>query len=655
MARKFKKGGKKGGSFKRDPVNDSEGWKAITTENEKWENYYKLQNLLSEDDFKIFKKSFQSPLPLTFRITSSRIADEITKIFKEKHLPLLGDMEYEGESIPSPKPISFYPNDLAWQVEISKQAIRKNEKFSSTQRFLVVETEAGNISRQEAVSMIPPIVLDVKPEHKVLDMCAAPGSKTAQLIESLHSIPNPSGFVVANDADYKRAHMLVHQIKRLNSPNMIVTNHKAQNFPRTTIDDKIIKFDRILCDVPCSGDGTMRKNIQIWTKWGIGDGLGLNKLQYQILQRGIDLLADNGRLVYSTCSLNPIENEAVILQALRKNKNIKIVKTELPGLKSTKGLKNWKVVGKDYLEKQRGEDENYGDELFPLNDDEDYNLEDCIRVYPHQQNTGGFFITVIEKINKEETVDDEPLKKKFKKSNDKEKLSNIANDGTEPFFFLDSNHEELSKCWKFYGINPSSSEITDCCFVRNATGEPSRGIYLSTPLTKKYLIENEERLKIIHSGVKIFVSQRTDLECKWRIQHDALPIVVNQLSDARILTSSKSLFEKLLKEAFPKFHELESIDESFSKQIKGLSQGCAFIRIENEEHDILYPIWIGSSCINLMLSKKETFEVLYRKFGVETNIKDPYKQSPLGPGKPIGSTEESKEEPKVETETKEEA
>lgn len=130
--------------------------------------------------------------------------------------------------------------------------------------------------------MIPPIVLDVKPHHRVLDMCAAPGSKTSQLIEALHADTDiPTGFVVANDIDNNRCYMLVHQAKRLNSPCVLVTNHDSAVFPNMfiTIADGLreeLKFDRILCDVPCSGDGTMRKNPDIWLKWNCGQGLSLH-------------------------------------------------------------------------------------------------------------------------------------------------------------------------------------------------------------------------------------------------------------------------------------------------------------------------------------------------------------------------------------------
>lgn len=107
-------------------------------------------------------------------------------------------------------------------------------------------------------------------------MCAAPGSKTAQLLEMLHAgdaSATPQGFVVANDNDVQRCHLLIHQTKRMSSPSIMVTNHDAQNFPllrqrgRGGAVDEGLMFDRILCDVPCSGDGTLRKAPDIWRKW----------------------------------------------------------------------------------------------------------------------------------------------------------------------------------------------------------------------------------------------------------------------------------------------------------------------------------------------------------------------------------------------------
>ncbi len=144
---------------------------------------------------------------------------------------------------------------------MSRSDVRKNEKFQKFKQFLIDQTESGNISRQEAVSMIPPLVLDCKPHHRILDMCAAPGSKTAQLIELLHAdgTTEPEGFVVANDIDNKRCYMLVHQLKRLESPNFMIINHDSSVLPNIRFESssdgqiKSIFYDRILCDVPCSG------------------------------------------------------------------------------------------------------------------------------------------------------------------------------------------------------------------------------------------------------------------------------------------------------------------------------------------------------------------------------------------------------------------
>jgi len=209
--------------------------------------------------------------------------------------------------------MAWYPNHLAWSLDVKKNVLRKNSEFKKFQRFLVSETEVGNISRQEAVSMLPPLFMKIEEWHVVLDMCASPGSKTAQIVEMLHGAsglgiesegedgtkvegynPNPKGLVIANDSDTKRAHMLVHQSSRLPSPNLLVTNLDASVFPKMQvpylekpkensetsgkgIETRPLLFDRILADVPCSGDGTIRKNIGIWKDWGTQNANGIHR------------------------------------------------------------------------------------------------------------------------------------------------------------------------------------------------------------------------------------------------------------------------------------------------------------------------------------------------------------------------------------------
>ena len=372
-----------------------------------------------------------------------------------------------------PAPLPWYPDELGWQMTTPKAVVRRFGPFASFQKFLVSETSVGNISRQEAVSMIPPLLMDVRPGMTVLDLCAAPGSKSAQLIEMVHGGEEArtrkvlseikkedgreispdgeevkleikaeersgdwtddgrtTGLLIANDVDYKRAHMLIHQMKRLNSPNLIVTNHDATIYPSIKLPSdptpdgaiqkgKYLKFDRILADVPCSGDGTCRKNINVWRDWNPGNAIGLYPTQVRILFRALQMLKAGGRVVYSTCSMNPVENEAVVAAAISRCGGLSKVELVdcsnlLPELRRSPGQTIWQVMDKQgklwtsWQEAEHAKIES-GDNglskvtegMFPpskeASGEQRIPFERCMRVYGHQQDTGSFFIAVLEK------------------------------------------------------------------------------------------------------------------------------------------------------------------------------------------------------------------------------------------------------------------
>jgi len=322
-------------------------------------------------------------------------------------------------------------------------------------------------------------------------VCAAPGSKTFQLLEIIHEASEPgslpNGLVVANDVDFKRSNLLIHQTKRMCTSNLIVTNHEGQQFPgcrlnKSRASEKGISenmpinqlaFDRVLCDVPCSGDGTLRKAPDIWRKWNSGMGNGLHSLQIILAMRGLSLLKVGGKMIYSTCSMNPVEDEAVVAEILRRcgdSVELLDVSDKLPELIRRPGLKAWKVRDKggwftsykDVPQNRRGgvlvsmfpsgkylkdstettEKNENGDvngcedglketdisvvDATPEEQAEevsDLPLERCMRIIPHDQNTGAFFIAVLQKKS--------PLPEFQEKPNTKRNSTAKSTDSTE--------------------------------------------------------------------------------------------------------------------------------------------------------------------------------------------------------------------------------
>lgn len=135
------------------------------------------------------------------------------------------------------------------------------------------------------------------------------------------------------------------------NPQAVVTCCEGQLFPA------LMQFDRILCDVPCSGDGTARKNIDVWQSWSQSGALSLHALQLQIAWKGVsELLKVGGFMCYSTCSMNPIEDEAVIAELLRRaSGSLELVEVRLEGFKTRPGWTKWKVMCE---EKSRREEKN---------------------------------------------------------------------------------------------------------------------------------------------------------------------------------------------------------------------------------------------------------------------------------------------------------
>ncbi|XP_063369797.1 tRNA (cytosine(34)-C(5))-methyltransferase [Cydia amplana] len=581
----------------------------IVRENATFEEYYKGQKVCPEEEWPAFMKALKENLPTAFRITGSKCeADALMNIVKSEYFSELLNVKLktEGEEEQEIKPMNlpWYPNGLAWQLRLSRTDIRRSEPLYKLHNFLVAETAAGGVSRQETVSMLPPVVLDVQPHHKVLDMCAAPGSKTAQLIEFLHADEDkmPTGFVMANDVDNSRCYMLVHQAKRLNSPCIVITNHDSAVMPNIQVTDQKnpestvpLKFDRILCDVPCSGDATLRKNPDIWLKWSTGNGNNLHGIQYRVLKRGCELLASGGRLVYSTCSFNPVENEAVIHRMLAEaGGSIALVdvRASLTGLKSHPGMTHWRPASKDMVFYDKYEDvpEKWQTvvrpQMFPPNPEhlDKFHLDRCIRILPHHQDTGGFFVAVLEKSAplpwEKDRETEQPQERERKDEKPPAKRRRMGGYREDPFVFFKGDHEDVFPSIKeFYDL---SAEFDSKCLLNRCHVGKKKNIYLVSPVVRDVVRRNENNIKIINTGVKTFVRcDNKNMTCAFRLSQEGLASVAPFIGPRRRVRILKEDLVLVLQNDNPSSPpDLKLFSEHAHAQLKDLATGSCVLQYQ---------------------------------------------------------------------------
>lgn len=410
-----------------------------------FERYLLEQQWLPPNEHSRFLSTLKQPLPITFRIRDEATLHEweTTYLRNTSFFRLV-------KKIPRPPSSSFH----SWQV---LPCAMDDVNFRV---WLSQKTKLGFISRQEFVSMIPVFLLDIKAHHVVLDLCSSPGSKTIQALDSLYrdhesslsstatddtkiatSISSPpSGYVVANEISPQRAYILAHRCHQTLShrlQSLAITCHNACKFPDVLAPTsssspsqqskqqvqqqdsqqtlKLSLFDRIICDVPCSGDGTLRKDLKVWNTWHPSYGIELHSLQLRIAKRGIAVLKMGGLMTYSTCSFHPIENEAVVSALLQTGCVEVVSRGEIKalmtgGIRYRDGLTEWKVLDDDCEELKQNDDcgqkrtiNSFGKSLPstlwpPSREVENYDyikdsLTRCMRMVPHDNDTGGFFIS----------------------------------------------------------------------------------------------------------------------------------------------------------------------------------------------------------------------------------------------------------------------
>lgn len=226
-----------------------------------------------------------------------------------------------------------------------------------------IEHALGYYYVQEAASMIPPVVLGAEPGELILDLAAAPGSKTSQIAAMM----NNQGLLIANDVKGERLAALGLNLQRIGASNVLVTLMQGQQFAKAGI-----LFDRILLDAPCSGTGTIRKSPKTILMWNPDAIKRLVRLQQALLKTAWSILKPGGTLVYSTCSTEPEENEGVISNLLDTAIDARIEEIHLP-------IKHGPAITE------------FEGTLYHKD------VRHCLRLWPQDNDTEGFFVTKLKK------------------------------------------------------------------------------------------------------------------------------------------------------------------------------------------------------------------------------------------------------------------
>ena len=367
-----------------------------------------------------FIHALSRPLPLTLRIRKHESADssELTQTLSRNFSNFVS-------------PVAYDPTKQIYQSTPGSNLCKFNLGHQSPELKSIVVDASMNctLARQELGSMLPVLSLEsvdaIRKGSKVLDMCASPGSKTLQALEIVvsNSETKTRGRVIANDVHPKRLDSLRDAVHRSCVPaeRVTYTNFDASVFPFPK-SKKL--FDAIICYVPCSGDGTIRKDPHILPMWSPRTSNELHGLQLKILLRAMELIKKGGVVCYSTCSLNPIEDEAVVSAALREMNSDDICyqlldwpEELLPGFTRRPGVDTWNVGFYDANNLEKDDDdfgslsfydsydsaveaevEEAKESFWPNSANNKHSLHRCSRLFPQDQDTGGFFVALIKRI-----------------------------------------------------------------------------------------------------------------------------------------------------------------------------------------------------------------------------------------------------------------
>ncbi len=294
----------------------------------------RFKKLLTEVEYTEFIEAFETDDKRVYALRINHLKADNLEMFKEK-VPWEEDGRYYGDDL--------FPGKHPYH-------------------------EAGVYYIQEPSAMAPVHFLDPKPGDKVLDLCAAPGGKTTQIGAKLGG----KGLLFTNEINRDRCRILSLNIERLGVVNAVVLNEDSGHL------SEIFEgyFDKILVDAPCSGEGMFRKNEEALLEWSLENVFLCAKRQSEILDNAAKMLAPGGRMVYSTCTFSPEENENNIYDFLLRHDDFYVEKIK-PFGGMEKGRKEWVDTS-----------ENVRDDILDQ-------VSGSIRLWPHKVRGEGHFLCVL--------------------------------------------------------------------------------------------------------------------------------------------------------------------------------------------------------------------------------------------------------------------
>ncbi|RMX65892.1 hypothetical protein DD238_003889 [Peronospora effusa] len=576
-------------------------WRKFDRENRAFETFYGRCLGLESDEFARFLACLREPLPVHLRVNgnytslSEIVTGTLELDFNLKKVTVptpVGGGEMQVQFAPEP----WAPEKRLWKLSVDSKTFRKMEGLRPLSTYVRAQGSLGTLLRQDPAATVLPAFLDIQPGQRILDLCGG-GEHRAPIVKEylcpfspasagIEARSNATSLLVVNERDTTAAASAVRNLTRTLplARELIVTAHKPEEFP--TPEDADALFDRVICCAPCSGDGLIRKLPEKWRTWSPEQALARHPSQVGLVEHALALLRTGGVLLYSTRSLSPIEDEAVIAELLRRSKGaLELVETNevLKGLQRSHGTTKWDVLDvaswNDAPEHQR---HRLRPSMWPPTSEErdEMHLERCVRVLPHHNDTHGLFLAVIRKVHETVCVSaavgpapPPPPKTKAKTATAKNKKQVKAEKPFGCFATIDKKH--LSSIRSFFGLRSNSTFLE-----RTGMARQHGSVHVVTPAAAKLVTcQLRGRLSIYHAGVFVLKPGTGAETVSDKLTDDGARALLPEMN-ARVLSLPQDEFTSLLES---REMWLKNAGEHAREQLADMTEGSFAVVLDDME------------------------------------------------------------------------